>query len=176
MKAFLKKWGVFCILGAAALVVFGILAWNSGKLSDWNPKELAVSQSPAAAPGLELTLNLEEYPIGVTFTNNSEFPLESCASVGKDADDVIFFLGLEVLLDGVWYIVPSRVGDSAGIGLNLEPGNAVNGRAGLSLYGQLPDGHYRASYSAWLPGAEEVYVAYAYFDAANRRCVSPGTI
>jgi hypothetical protein len=167
-----KQYSYFIII-IAALVLLGIFVGNRlFSPKTWDAAQLTVSKSQAQLPGLELVLDLDSMPIGVRFSNNTDIHLESGASVGSDME-TIFSLDLEVLLDGVWYEVPSESYASAGIGLELAPGDSVSGQAGFPYYGKLPDGQYRALYGAYSPSSNlQYYVAYAYLGVQDGRYVA----
>lgn len=168
----MKKPKVTFYLIIVVLVMCGIFVGNnlfSPKV--WDVTQLTVSESQSHLSGLEFVLNLDNTPISATFSNNTDICLDSGASAGPNAE-IIFSPELEVLLDGVWYEVPFEPYASAGIGLELSPGDSVSGQVSFSHYGRLPDGQYRTLYGAYLPSSNMRYVAYAYLDVQNGRYVT----
>lgn len=171
MNAFLKKWGGTAAAAAVVLIALGVLGWRSWHVPEWDVEALMLSEERETLPGLELMLDAEAAPFGVTLLNGTDMVLESGASVGSDPSVLIFTPGLDVLLDGRWYDVPCKDGASAGVGLTLGLGEAVSGRGSLDGYGRLPDGEYRAVYGAYPPGERVGYGACARFWIEGGRVV-----
>ena len=180
MKRILKEYSVALVLAAVLLVLIGFFLWKSQpvhlKAADLTPAETEESY-----PGAELSLEINGYQIGLTFSNNSDSRLESGASVGRD-NELFFDGGLEILLDGVWYTVPQKDYVTAGVGLELEPGDSVSGNCSLSPYERLSDGQYRVSMGYWvfdpelgypLAGRHLYYVTYARLDIVDGRYTLP---
>ena len=156
---------------AAVLILSLLFAACAPDTSQWDAADLSPSADAEPFPGLELAFDLPETPtapvnITGTFTNTSDIPLESGGAVGRD-NVLIFIPGLEVKLDGVWYSVPHEEIITAGVGLELSPGASVSGKLDLSPFGRLPDGQYRALYTASPRDSDETCAAYAYFDIAD---------
>lgn len=84
-----------------------------------------------AYSGAELTLETTGYQLYLTFSNFSDARLESGASVDREGK-LLFDAGLTALLDGQWYWVPHKEYDTAGVGLEAEPGDTVQG-PGISV-------------------------------------------
>lgn len=144
----LKKWGALVLTLAVLAVGLGVFAWHTARPVELNPAELTLAETVEPYPGAELSLEINGALISLTFSNHSEARLESGASV--DGDRNLFFTGgLQVLLDGQWYKVPSEPYATAGVGLELEPGDSVSGQYSLSPYGKLPDGQYRIAFVYW---------------------------
>lgn len=172
MQPIPKKW----ILLFAVAVVAILICCAIEVPPTWDVAELVEAEPRTTLQGLEFLLNEDASPFGATLVNRTDFLLESAAIVGV-YDDMIFIPGLEVKLDGHWYTVPREDYFSAGIGLELAPGDRVSGKLSLGPYGygRLPDGAYRVFYSAYRPDSPMAsYTAYAYFDIQNRRYCLPG--
>lgn len=147
MKA-LKKWSGLVLTLAVLAAGLGALVWYTSRPVDLNPAELTPAETAEPCPGVELSLAVNGYLMELTFSNHSDARLESGAAV--DGDGNLYFTGgLQVLLDGQWYEVPSEEYATAGVGLELEPGDSVSGQYSLSPYGTLPDGQYRISLGYW---------------------------
>ena len=170
MKDAVKKWGPFC--GVLAILLGGLAAfvWVTSRPVSLRAEELSPAETLAAYPGAELTLETTGYQLELTFSNHSDARLESGASVDQNRD-LFFDAGLAVLLDGQWYWVPHKDYATAGVGVELEPGDSASGRVVLSPYGKLPDGQYRITFSYWHRDrdqdtriqAQEYYESYAQF-------------
>lgn len=144
----LKKWGALVLTLAVLAVGLGVFALYTARPVELNPAELTPAETVESCPGAELSLAVKGKLMELTFSNHSEARLESGASV--DGDRNLFFTGgLQVLLDGQWYKVPSEPYATAGVGLELEPGDSVSGQYSLSPYGKLPDGQYRIAFVYW---------------------------
>lgn len=177
---FVKKWGGFCIFSALLLAALGLFLWYTSRPVVLNPAELTQAEGHESYPGVELMLDITSYQMNFTLRNGSIDRLESGASVDQD-QNLIDTPGVDVLLDGIWYNVPHKTYASAGVGLELEPGNQVSIRASMSPYGKLPDGQYRLSFGYWKYTPEEdrtplsqrpFYVSCARFDITNGKYVS----
>ena len=144
----LKKWSGLVLTLAVLGVGLGVFAWYTSRPVELDPAELAPAETGEPCPGAELSLAVNGYLMELTFSNHSDARLESGAAV--DGDGNLYFTGgLQVLLDGQWYEVPSEEYATAGVGLELEPGDSVSGQYSISPYGTLPDGQYRISLGYW---------------------------
>lgn len=180
MKRILKQYSIAFVLAAVLLALIGFFLWKSQPV----PLEaagLTPAETEESYPGVELTLESNGYQIGLIFSNNSDARLESGAAVGRN-NELFFSGGLEILLDGVWYTVPHKDYATAGVGLELEPGDSVSGYYSLSPYEKLPDGQYQLPVGYWvfdpelgypLAGRHPYYVTYARFDIVDGRYTLP---
>lgn len=179
MKA-LKKWSGLVLTLAVLAAGLGVFAWYTARPVDLDPAELTRAETVEPYPGTELSLEINGALINLTFSNHSDARLESGASV--DGERNLFFSGgLQVLLDGQWYEVPSETYATAGVGLELEPGDSVSGQYSLSPYGTLPDGQYRITFGYWQRSPSEqdpllrqpYHQSYARFAVESGRYVTP---
>ncbi len=176
MKNAVKKWGPFC--GVLAILLGGLAAfvWVTSRPVSLRAEELSPAETLAAYPGAELTLETSGYQLELTFSNHSDVRLESGASVDQNRD-LFFDAGLAVLLDGQWYWVPHKEYDTAGVGLEAEPGDTVQGQVFLSPYGKLPDGQYRITFGYWHRSSDgplqeqDYYESYAQFRVEGGRYI-----
>lgn len=177
---FLKKWGALMVVLGVLAVGLGTLVWYTSRPVVLDPAKLTPAETGETFPGAELSLKLNGALINLTFSNHSDARLESGASV--DGDRNLFFTGgLQVLLEGQWYKVPSEEYATAGVGLELEPGDSVSGQYSLSPYGTLSDGQYRIAFGYWKrsPGEEDpllrqpYHCSYAEFSVKDGRYVTP---
>ena len=123
--------------------------------------ELTPAETVESCPSAELSLEIDGHSLELTFQNNSDSWLASGASVDRN-NDFFFHGGLDVFLDGQWYQVPSEDIVTAGVGLELEPGDSVSGAYSFVGYDQLPDGQYRFPFGYWV------------FDPTSDRPISEG--
>lgn len=144
----LKKWGALVLTLAVLAVGLGVFALYTARPVELNLAELTLAETVESCPGAELSLAVKGKLMELTFSNHSGARLESGASVDGDRN-LLFTGGLQVLLDGQWYKVPSEPYATAGVGLELEPGDSVSGQYSLSPYGKLPDGQYRIAFVYW---------------------------
>lgn len=175
-----KKWSMLVLTAAVLAVGAGIFNWYASHPEELNPAELTPADTVEPCPGVELFLEVNGNLMELTLSNHSDARLESGAAV--DGDRNLYFTGgLQVLLDGQWYVVPSEEYATAGVGLELEPGDSVSGRYSLFPYGELPDGQYRVALGYWQrsPSEEDpllrqpYHQSYARFDVENGRYVIP---
>lgn len=168
----------------------GILLWGAGYPSG-RAGGLCLVYLPARVPaaggadprqrqngaysGAELTLETTGYQLYLTFSNFSDVRLESGASVDREGK-LLFDAGLAVLLDGQWYWVPHKEYDTAGVGLEVEPGDTVQGQVFLSPYGKLPTdstvtfGYWHRSSDGPLQ-EQDYYESYAQFRVEGGRYI-----
>lgn len=145
---FLKKWGGLAAALAVLAAGLGALVWYTSRPVQLDPAKLTPAETRDSVSGTELSLSISGTAMDLTFSNRSDARLESGAAV--DGDGNLYFTGgLQVLLDGQWYEVPSEEYATAGVGLELEPGDSVSGQYSLSPYGALPDGQYRVAFGYW---------------------------
>ena len=150
----LKKWGALVLMLAVLAVGLGVFAWYTARPVELNPAELTPAETVESCPGAELSLAVKGKLMELTFSNHSDARLESGASVDGDRN-LLFTGGLQVLLDGQWYEVPAEKYATAGVGLELEPGDSVSGQYSFSPYGKLPDGQYRIAFAYWQRSPDE---------------------
>lgn len=174
-----KEWGKLCVVAALLLGALGAFIWYTSRPVDLDPAELSPAENYESYPGVELALDIRSYQIDMTLRNDSDIHIESGAAVDQN-QNLIETPGLDVLLDGTWYIVPHETYASAGVGLELAPGDQVPVRASMSPYGKLPDGQYRLSFGYWEQTPEEdgtplrerpFYVSRARIDIVNGKYV-----
>lgn len=177
---FLKKWGGLAAVLAVLAAGLGTLVWYTSRPVQLDPAKLTPAETAEPCPGAELSLEIKGALMELTFSNHSDARLESGAAV--DGERNLYFTGgLQVLLDGQWYEVPSEEYATAGVGLELEPGDSVSGQYSLSPYGTLPDGQYRISFGYWQRSPSEddpllrqpYHKSYARFDVESGRYVTP---
>ena len=177
---FLRKWGALMVVLGVLAVGLGTLAWYTFRPVVLDPAKLTPAETVETFPGAELSLELNGALINLTFSNRGDARLESGASV--DGDRNLFFTGgLQVLLEGQWYEVPSEEYATAGVGLELEPGDSVSGQYTLSPYGKLSDGQYRIAFGYWQSTPSEddpllrqpYHKSYARFDVKDGKYVAP---
>lgn len=172
----------FLPLAVLILLIGGMVSfalWSSQPMS-LRPEELTpVSDSSSPYPGTELSLEMDGAHLLLTFINRSDAHLTSGASVRQDKT-LHFSGGLQVLLDGQWYFVPHKDYATAGVGLELGPGDSVSGEYSISpIYGRLPDGQYRLPFHYWRrePGSDAPlsqqpsYISYASFIVSDGQYV-----
>lgn len=176
-----KKWGKLCVIIVLLSAAAGTFLWYTSRPALLDPAKLTLAETYESCPGTALALDITNYQMTMVLENHSDIHIESGAAV--DADRALYEIpGLDILLDGIWYKVPSETYSTAGVGLILAPGDSVEMKIVLSPYGELPDGQYRLSYSyvyydpAWERAVVEnpdyaEYTLYARFDIANRKYV-----
>ena len=155
MKQLLKQYAGGLILLALLTALIGACLWSSRPIR-LNASELTPAETLDSLPGLELYLDTHRsHTLSMTVVNRSGLSVESGGSVDQDAT-LYLDPGLDVLLNGTWYNVPYEPYASAGVGLELAPGEEIEGQTSLSQYGHLPDGQYRLSFVYWqqAPGDE----------------------
>ena len=130
MKNAVKKWGPFCGMLAILLGGLAAFAWFTSRPVSLRAEELTPAETMEAYSGAELTLETTGYQLYLTFSNFSDARLESGASVDREGK-LLFDAGLTALLDGQWYWVPHKEYDTAGVGLEVEPGDTVQGQVFL---------------------------------------------
>ena len=138
------------ILGCTALAaaVLAYVWFLSRPPEPFDPAELTPAETLEAYPGTELSLEIDGHSLNVTFQNNSDSWLSSGAPVDENKH-LFLYDGLAVLLDGRWYHVPYKNIATAGVGLELAPGDSVFGSFSFTAYDVLPDGPYRIPYGYW---------------------------
>lgn len=179
MKAW-KEAGALVLTIAVLAVGAGFFSWYTSRPMVLDPAELTQAETVEDYPGAELSLEVNGSLMELTFSNHSDARLESGASVDGERN-LSFGGGLQVLLDGQWYEVPSEPYATAGVGLELEPGDSVSGQYSLSPYGQLPDGQYRIALGYWQrsPGEKDpllrqpYHQSYARFDVESGHYMAP---
>lgn len=174
MKHWMKKWGglgLFLVLFLAAL---GGFIYATSRPMALKAEDLTPAAADNTDPGLELSLSLTGQQLQMTFRNNTDFTLDSGASVDGN-HEIVVSAHLDILLDGVWYTVPYEPYATAGIGLELEPGDVCQVRVSLSHYDRLPDGQYRVSFGGQRRSTGAYYRAYARLDVENGLYVLPET-
>lgn len=139
----------------AALI--GACLWSSRPVR-LDAGALTPAETLDSLPGLELYLDTHRgHTLSMTVVNRSGLSVESSGSADQDTT-LYLEPGLDVLLNGngIWYNVPYEPYTSAGVGLELAPGEEVEGQVRLSQFGRLPDGQYRLSFVYWkhIPGDE----------------------
>ena len=187
---FLRKWGALMVVLGVLAVGLGTLVWYTSRPVVLDPAKLTPAETVESYPKCALSLELagRSIPeatfcngalINLTFSNHSDAQLESGASV--DGDRNLFFTGgLQVLLEGQWYEVPSEEYATAGVGLELEPGDSISGQYSLSPYGTLADGQYRIAFGYWQGSPSEDdpllrqprHCSYAEFSVEDERYVT----
>ena len=179
MKFRRKLSGIMVALVVLAMGL-GALAWYTSQPADLDLAKLAPAETRDSVPGTELSLSIRGTALDLTFSNHSDVRLESGAAV--DGDRNLYFTGgLQVLLDGQWYVMPSEAYATAGVGLELQPGDSVSGSYYLTPYGDLPDGTYRIAfdYRQTSPSTNDPLMhhphhqSYARFDVKTGRYVLP---
>lgn len=155
MKQLLKQYAGGLILLALLTALIGACLWSSRPVR-LNAAELTPAETLDSLPGLELYLDAHRgHTLSMTVVNRSGLSVESGGSVDQDAT-LYLDPGLDVLLNGTWYNVPYEPYASAEVGLELGPGEKIEGQVSLSQFGRLPDGQYRLSFVYWqqAPGDE----------------------
>jgi hypothetical protein len=148
MKQLLKQYAGGLILLALLTALTSACLWSSRPVR-LDAAELTPAETLESLPGLELYLDTHRgHTLSMTVMNRSGLSVESGGSVDQDAT-LYLDPGLDVLLNGAWYNVPYEPYASAGVGLELAPGEEIEGQTGLSQYGRLPDGQYRLSFVYW---------------------------
>ncbi|MCI8422067.1 MAG: hypothetical protein HFF50_00825 [Lawsonibacter sp.] len=177
MKRFVQTWGKCIGVVSLLVLVLAVFVWRTSRPVTLHAEELTRAVERETYPGTQLKLDITAYQMTMTVENHSDITLESGAAVDQNKE-IFEIPWLEVLLDGVWYSVPHETYASAGVGLELAPGEAVSMRVVLSPYGKLPDGQYRISFGYWpldpgedrLPAQERpFYAVYARFDMEKGR-------
>ena len=146
----------------------------------YDSTELTPAETVESYPGTELSLKIDGHSLELTFQNGSDSWLSSGASV--DQNQELFLHGsLAVLLDGQWYEVPQEDIATAGVGLELAPGDSVSGSFSFAGYSSLPDGLYRISFGYWAfdPGentpvnSNPYFESYAEFEIQSGKYILP---
>ena len=136
----------------AALI--GACLWSSRPVR-LNAGAMTPAETLDSLPGLELYLGTYRgCTLSMTVVNRSGLSVESSGSADQDTT-LYLEPGLDVLLNGIWYNVPYEPYTSAGVGLELAPGEEVEGQVRLSQFGRLPDGQYRLSFGYWTQAPED---------------------
>ena len=177
---FQKKLGGIMVALAVLAVGLGALAWYASQPAGLDPAKLAPAETRDSVPGTELSLSISGTGMELTFSNHSDARLESGAAVGGDRN-LYFAGGLQVLLDGQWYEMPSEAYSIVGVGLELQPGDSVSGVYDLTPYGDLPDGEYRIAFDYWQRSPSDddplmhhpYHQSYARFDVKTGRYALP---
>ena len=100
----------------------------------WNPVFLNPADQPTVQAGVSMTIKTQEKD-----TIRAEIRNDGSAAWQYGAGD-----GLQVLLDDVWYVVPSvNSFDIPAIAFILAPGDAREITYNLTRWGDLPAGQYR---------------------------------
>ena len=151
------------ILAAAVLAYVWFL---SRPPEPFDPAELTPAETLEAYPGTELSLEIDGHVLNVTFQNNSDSWLSSGATIDENKH-LFLHGGLAVLLDGRWYQVPHKDIATAGVGLELAPGDSVPGAFSFTAYDALPDGQYRIPYGYWTfdPASDRSHRANPYYES-----------
>ena len=178
----LKKWSAPALTIALLAVCAGIFYWYTSRTMVLDPAKLTPAETVESCPGAELSLTISGTDMALTFSNHSDARLESGAAVGGDRN-FYFTGGLQVLLEDQWYMMPSEAYSTAGVGLELQPGDSVSGPYDLTPYGDLPDGAYRIAfdYRQRSPSADDplmhhpYHQSYARFDVETGRYVIPNS-
>ena len=173
MKNAVKKWGPFCGVLAILLGGLAVFAWFTSRPVSLRAEELTPAETMEAYSGADLTLETTGYQLYLTFSNFSDARLESGASVDREGK-LLFDAGLAVLLDEQWYWVPRKEYDTAGVGLEVEPGDTVQGQVFLSPYGKLPDGQYRITFGYWHRSSDGPLQEQDYYESYAQFCVEGG--
>ena len=154
MKQLLKQYAGGLILLALLTALIGACLWSSRPVR-LDAGALTPAETLDSLPGLELYLDTHRgHTLSMTVVNRSGLSVESGGSVDQDAT-LYLEPGLDVLLNGIWYNVPYEPYTSAGVGLELAPGEEVEGQVRLSQFGRLPDGQYRLSFGYWTQAPED---------------------
>ena len=133
MKQLLKQYAGGLILLALLTALIGACLWSSRPVR-LDAGALMPAETLDSLPGLELYLDTHRgHTLSMTVVNRSGLSVESGGSVDQDA-------GLDVLLNGTWYNVPYEPYTSAGVGLELDPVEEIEGQVRLSQFRRLPDG------------------------------------
>ena len=136
----------------AALI--GACLWSSRPVR-LDAGALTPAETLDSLPGLELYLDTHRgHTLSMTVVNRSGLSVESGGSVDQDAA-LYLEPGLDVLLNGTWYNVPYEPYTSAGVGLELDPVEEIEGQVRLSQFRRLPDGQYRLSFGYWTQAPED---------------------
>lgn len=143
MKQLLKQYAGGLILLALLTALIGACLWSSRPVR-LNASELTPAETLDSLPGLELYLDTHRgHTLSMTVVNRSGLSVESGGSVDQDAT-LYLDPGLDVLLNGTWYNVPYEPYASAGVGLELAPGEEIEGQTSLSfVYWQQAPGDER---------------------------------
>lgn len=111
----------------------------------WRAGLLSPAQEPAAPEGISVEpVRQDEQGLTASITNS-----------GQEEWTFGEYFHLDILLDGVWYTAPPVPGQWAfnDIGLILPAGAVLEKNYSLTMYGDLPAGHYRLVISSG-PAAE----------------------
>ena len=132
----------------------------------FDPAELTPAETVLSYPGAELSLEISGRQVALTFSNHSGARLDTGVAVGTDRER-FFFGGLDVFLDGRWYQVPHKDIATAGVGLELAPGDSVPGAFSFTAYDALPDGQYRIPYGYWTfdPASDQSHRTNPYYES-----------
>ncbi len=137
-----KKWvGFVLVLAVCGGALSGLIRHTSHPAA-LDPAELTPAEALESYPGTELSLELKGGKIGLIFWNNSDTAFDHDGSPSVD-------VGVEVLLDGIWYEVPCENYATAGVDRITGPGETFRAKPILEPYGKLPDGQYRLSFGYW---------------------------
>ena len=174
MKKFIRF-----LLTAVLICGLAVLLWLTSRPVSLTAEELNPAETMDSYPGADLSLEIDDRQIRMIFSNRSDTLLESGAGINQ-SQKLLFDAGLDILLDDRWYAVPFREYSTAGVGLEIKPGDTVEGEAILSPYGRLPDGQYRISlgYWRWEPdddsplSQQPYYESYALFNIEEGNYIS----
>ena len=139
MKQLLKQYAGGLILLALLTALIGACLWSYRPVR-LDAGALMPAETLDSLPGLELYLDTHRgHTLSMTVVNRSGLSVESGGSVDQDAA-LYLEPGLDVLLNGTWYNVPYEPYTSAGVGLELDPVEEIEGQVRLSQFRRLPDG------------------------------------
>lgn len=173
MRTALNKCALLLALCLVLSGLIGFFLWQDRPL-DLDPDLLALSddQRGLGSPEAELALDIRPGRIDLSLTNLGRESLFSGASVGSE--NRLFTGGeIEVLLNGRWYQVPQERYASAGVGIELAPGESFQAEVVLHPERRLPDGQYRFSFGYQCGGDMLRHVSFARFDVVKGRYVQP---
>ncbi len=173
MRTALNKCALLLALCLVLAGLIGFFLWRDRPLA-LDPAQLALSdnQRGLSSPEAELALDIRPGRIDLSLTNLGRESLFSGASVGSE--NRLFTGGeIEVLLNGRWYQVPQERYASAGVGIELGPGESFQAEVFLNPARRLPDGQYRFSFGYQYGERLLRHISCARFDVARGRYVQP---